>query len=60
MVFSTIVAIDFARFSVELLVREHRWHTVFYRVKRDVAMFADGRFDETFFEMRLRFGTRFR
>ena len=33
------------RFSDELLLREHRWDTVFYRVKRDVALFAARRFD---------------
>ena len=48
MAFSMRGSIDVARFSFELFFREHRWDTVFYRVKRDVAMFADRRFDETF------------
>ena len=54
------VSIDVARFSDELLFREHRWDTGLYRVKRDVAMFADRRFDETFFARRDRIATRFR
>ena len=51
---------DVARFSDELLFREHRWDTGFYRVKRDVAMFAACLFDYTFFARRGRIATRFR
>ena len=49
MVFSMMLPIDFAQFSGELVLREHRCDTVFYRVKRDLAMFADSLFDETLF-----------
>ena len=60
MAFSMRVSIDAARFSDELLFREHRWDTGFYRVKRDVAMFAACLFDDTFSAIRGRIATRFR
>ena len=60
MEFALRVSIDAGRLPAELLFREHRWDTVFHQVKRDVAMFADRRFDETFFARRDRIATRFR
>ena len=57
MAFSLKVSINVARFLAELLFRQHRWDTGFYRVKRYVAMFAHRRFDQTFFARRDRMTT---